>query len=53
MAKPKRSEEIDAYLARTQPESRALLRALRKTIHAVVPGVPAFRFRAKVIAELD
>ena len=56
--KAKHSEEIDAYLARATPESRALLRALRKTIHAIVPGVeecisygmPAFRLRGKVIA---
>lgn len=58
MTKAKRSEEIDDYLARATPESRALLCALRKTIHAIVPGLeecisygmPAFRHRGKVVA---
>jgi uncharacterized protein YdhG (YjbR/CyaY superfamily) len=49
---------IDEYLAGVDPGSRALLLALRKTIHAIVPeveecisyGMPAFRYRGKVIA---
>ena len=30
---------IDAYLARANPEQRAVLEKLRQTIHAVAPGV--------------
>ena len=58
MTKAKRSAEIDAYLAQAAPASRELLRALRKTIHDVVPdaeecisyGLPAFRWRGRVVA---
>jgi len=53
-----RDPAIDEYLARTSPENRALLQALRRTIRAVVPGVeecisyriPAFRLEGRVIA---
>ncbi len=53
-----REPAIDEYLASTMPRNRALLRDLRKTIHALVPGIeecisygmPAFRFDGRVIA---
>lgn len=49
---------IDEYLEDASPASRALLQALRKTIHKVVPGVeecisyriPAFRYQGRIIA---
>ena len=49
---------IDDYLAGVAPQSVALLQKLRQTIHALVPeveecvsyGLPAFRYRGKVIA---
>lgn len=61
--RPKRSASrrdpaIDEYLAGVGPGNRALLRELRRTIHAIVPGVeecisyrlPAFRYQARIIA---
>jgi uncharacterized protein YdhG (YjbR/CyaY superfamily) len=53
-----REPAIDEYLAQASPRSRALLRELRKTIHAIVPEVeecisyrlPAFRHQGKIIA---
>jgi uncharacterized protein YdhG (YjbR/CyaY superfamily) len=49
---------IDKYLDKVRPTSRVLLKKLRKTIHAAVPGLeecisyrlPAFRFQGTVIA---
>ncbi len=35
----RREPAIDAYLANVSPRNRALLRALRKTIHTLVPEV--------------
>jgi uncharacterized protein YdhG (YjbR/CyaY superfamily) len=54
----KRAPAIDEYLAGVSPKSRALLRGLRKTIHALAPQVeecisyrlPAFRLDGTVIA---
>ncbi|MGH7272685.1 MAG: iron chaperone [Polyangiaceae bacterium] len=54
----RRDPAIDEYLAGVSPTSRALLQKLRKSIHAIVPeveecisyGMPAFRYRARVIA---
>src|SRR5271165_2334745 len=54
----RRDPAIDEYLAAVGPSSRALLRKLRQTIHALVPEVeecisyrmPAFRYRGKIIA---
>jgi uncharacterized protein YdhG (YjbR/CyaY superfamily) len=54
----KRDPAIGAYLRAAPSRSRALLVALRKTIHALVPdveedisyGMPAFRYRGAVIA---
>ncbi len=48
---PKRSADVDAYLASVAPEARAALQKLRKAIRAVAPaaeegfsyGLPAFR----------
>ena len=56
--KAKRDPAIDAYLAGVDAKSRRLLANLRKTIHALVPGVeecisyrlPAFRFDGRVVA---
>ena len=56
--KKKRDPAIDAYLAGVDAKSRRLLASLRKTIHALVPGVeecisyrlPAFRFGGRVVA---
>lgn len=53
-----REPAIDEYLAKVTPRNRALLRELRKTIRALVPGVeecvsyrlPAFRYQGKIIA---
>jgi uncharacterized protein YdhG (YjbR/CyaY superfamily) len=53
-----RDPAIDEYVRKTSPRNRALLRELRKTIRALVPGVqecisyrmPAFRFEGRVIA---
>ncbi|MES1205731.1 MAG: DUF1801 domain-containing protein [Pseudomonadota bacterium] len=60
MADPskKRDPAVDEYLAKVSPTSRALLRELRKTIHAVVPKaeecisyrLPAFRLSERIIA---
>lgn len=55
MPKPK---DIDAYLAKVNPDKRALLEDLRKTIHSIVPGaeecisysMPAFRAKGGVVA---
>jgi uncharacterized protein YdhG (YjbR/CyaY superfamily) len=55
---PKRDPAIDEYLSRTSVSNRALLRELRKTIHALVPEVeecisyrmPAFRYDGVIIA---
>jgi uncharacterized protein YdhG (YjbR/CyaY superfamily) len=52
------TKAIDAYLTDVPPKSRALLRALRKTIHAILPEVeecisyqlPAFRWGGRVVA---
>jgi uncharacterized protein YdhG (YjbR/CyaY superfamily) len=52
------STDIDEYLAAVNPKSRALLRKLRKAIHALVPEaeecisyrIPAFRCEGRVIA---
>ncbi len=57
-SKKKREPAIDEYLATVSAVNRALLKKLRKTIHAVVPGVeecisyrlPAFRLNGSVIA---
>jgi uncharacterized protein YdhG (YjbR/CyaY superfamily) len=54
----KRDPAVDEYLRAARPKQRALLRALRKTIHAVLPDVeecisyrmPAFRFEGRIIA---
>jgi uncharacterized protein YdhG (YjbR/CyaY superfamily) len=54
----RRDPAIDEYLADVSPKTRAALQKLRKTIHAIVPGVeecisyrlPAFRYDGKVIA---
>ena len=54
----RREPALDEYLADVSPNSRALLQALRKTIHATVReveecisyGMPAFRYRGRVIA---
>lgn len=54
----RRETTIDAYLAKVSAKSRGLLRQLRKTIHATVPGVeecisyrlPAFRLHGKIVA---
>lgn len=54
----RRDPAIDKYLDGVSPKSRALLQALRKTIHSVVPEaeecisyrMPAFRFEGKIIA---
>jgi uncharacterized protein YdhG (YjbR/CyaY superfamily) len=54
----RRDPAIDEYLAGVAPKSRAQLRKLRKTIHALVPeveecvsyGLPAFRFGGRIIA---
>jgi uncharacterized protein YdhG (YjbR/CyaY superfamily) len=54
----RREPAIDEYLAKASPRSRALLRELRKTIHAIVPEVeecisyrlPAFRHQGKIVA---
>jgi len=54
----KRDPAIDEYLRRASASSRALLRALRKTIHTLVPGVeecisyriPAFRHEGRIVA---
>lgn len=51
------SKDIDRYLMSIEPERRAILKELRKTIHKVVPGVeeclsygmPAFKLEGKVI----
>jgi uncharacterized protein YdhG (YjbR/CyaY superfamily) len=56
--KQTRDAAIDKYLASVRPESRVLLDELRRTIHAIVPGVeecisyrlPAFRYGGRVIA---
>jgi uncharacterized protein YdhG (YjbR/CyaY superfamily) len=53
-----RDPAIDEHLAGASPSSRALLQKLRKTIHAIVReveecisyGMPAFRYRGKIIA---
>jgi len=54
----RRDPAIDEYIAGVNPRSRALLRQLRKTIHAIVPEVeecisyriPAFRYDGRIIA---
>jgi uncharacterized protein YdhG (YjbR/CyaY superfamily) len=54
----RRDPAIDEYLADVSPKSRVLLRALRKTIHALVPDaeecisyrLPAFRYEGRIIA---
>jgi uncharacterized protein YdhG (YjbR/CyaY superfamily) len=51
-------QEIDAYLTKLDEPQRATLRALRQTIHDVIPdaesgisyGMPAFRLQGKVVA---
>ena len=51
-------QEIDAYLAHLDEPKRSTLRALRQTIHEVIPdaeqcisyGVPAFRLDGRVVA---
>ena len=57
-SRKKRESAIDEYLATVSAPNRALLQRLRKTIHAIVPGVeecisyrlPAFRLGKSVIA---
>ena len=52
------TRDVDDYLARLEPEHRAPLEALRRSIFAVVPdaeeglsyGAPAFRVGGKVVA---
>jgi uncharacterized protein YdhG (YjbR/CyaY superfamily) len=54
----RRDPAIDDYLAGVSPSSRTLLRALRKTIHSLVPELeecisyrlPAFRHQGRIIA---
>ncbi len=54
----RRDPAIDEYLARVSPSSRALLQKLRKTLHALVPGVeecisygmPAYRYQGRIVA---
>jgi uncharacterized protein YdhG (YjbR/CyaY superfamily) len=54
----KHDPAIDEYLAGVSPKQRALLRELRRTIHALLPGVqecisyrlPAFRYEGRIIA---
>ena len=54
----KREPAIDKYLATVGAKNRALLRQLRKSIHAIAPDVeecisyrlPAFRFAGRIIA---
>jgi len=49
--------EIDAYLAKVGEPHRSTLRALRQTIHEIVPkaeevisyGMPGFRLKGKII----
>jgi uncharacterized protein YdhG (YjbR/CyaY superfamily) len=56
-APARRDPAVDEYLAKASPRSRALLRELRKTIHAIVPQVeecisyrlPAFRYEGRII----
>jgi uncharacterized protein YdhG (YjbR/CyaY superfamily) len=51
-------QEIDDYLARLEEPKRSTLKALRQTIHDIVPeaeqgiayGLPAFRMHGKPIA---
>ncbi len=53
----RRDPDVDEYLAKVSPKSRALLRHLRKTIHALVPDaeecisyrMPAFRYDGRII----
>jgi uncharacterized protein YdhG (YjbR/CyaY superfamily) len=53
----RRDPAVDDYLAKVSPRSRALLRELRKTIHAIVPEaeecisyrMPAFRYDGRII----
>jgi uncharacterized protein YdhG (YjbR/CyaY superfamily) len=53
-----RDPAIDEYLTGVSPRNRALLRGVRKMIHALVPEVeecisyrmPAFRFKGRIIA---
>ena len=53
----RRDPAIDEYLDDVNPKSRALLQALRKTIHALVPDadecisyrMPAFRYDGRII----
>jgi len=55
---PRKPKSIDEYRASIAPDRRAALQKLRKTIHAIVPGVeecisysiPAFRYEGRVIA---
>jgi uncharacterized protein YdhG (YjbR/CyaY superfamily) len=57
-SEPKQTGAIDEYLARVSSTNHALLRELRRSIHAVVPEVeecisyrlPAFRYQGRVIA---
>jgi uncharacterized protein YdhG (YjbR/CyaY superfamily) len=57
-ARPKRDPGVDAYLARVSPTNRALLQALRKTVHSLVLDaeecisyrIPAFRLEGRIIA---
>ena len=54
----RRDPAIDEYLAQVSPRRRAILRGLRKTIHALVPEVeecvryriPAFRYDGRIVA---
>lgn len=54
----RRDPAIDEYLAGARPTSRVLLQKLRRAIHVVLPeveecisyGMPAFRYRGKIIA---
>lgn len=55
---PSKPATIDAYLEGVPPDRRAALRALRRTIHTVLPdaeecisyAMPAFRHRGHVVA---
>jgi uncharacterized protein YdhG (YjbR/CyaY superfamily) len=55
---PRKPATIDEYLAAVEPERRAALERLRKTIHEIVPkaeecisyAIPAFRLDGRIVA---
>ncbi len=56
--KARKTDSIDDYLARVEPQKRAALQKLRATIRQLLPAaqecisysMPAFRFHGKVVA---